>query len=207
MSAATPLSNPPVVRSLPALTRQEQACTRCELYREATQVVPGRGPRRARLMLVGEQPGDREDLAGEPFVGPAGRVLAEALAQAGVDPDEAFVTNAVKHFKFELRGKRRLHKSPNVREIEACQVWLERELALVQPRVVVALGASAARALLGRRVLLGRERGQLQPFAGDRQLIVTVHPSYLLRLRGAASRAAERERLVADLARAAAALD
>jgi uracil-DNA glycosylase len=197
---ATPLPpDPPPARSLQALAVQEQQCRRCDLYRNATQAVPGRGVRESALMLVGEQPGDREDLAGEPFVGPAGRVLAQAMSDAGIDPSKTFVTNAVKHFKFELRGKRRLHKTPNVREIEACHLWLEREIALVQPQVIVALGASAARALLRRRVVLGNERGVLQPFGDGRQLMVTVHPSYLVRLRDAQAKAAERGRLVDEL--------
>jgi DNA polymerase len=134
--------------ALAELRAAEAACTRCPLYKFATQVVPGEGRGRARMMLVGEQPGDKEDLAGQPFVGPAGRILDEALDAAGIVRNDTFVTNAVKHFKFEMRGKRRLHKRPNAYEIERCRWWLDHELAIVKPQVVVALGATAARGLL-----------------------------------------------------------
>src|SRR5262249_34552621 len=132
--------SPPAITSLRALARAEQECTRCPLYRDATQAVPGEGTSHAHLMLVGEQPGDKEDLAGKPFVGPAGRILDQALAEAGIPRDEAFVTNAVKHFKHEMRGKRRLHKRPNAYEIERCRIWLEFEQAIIKPAVIVALG-------------------------------------------------------------------
>jgi DNA polymerase len=157
-------------------------------------------------MLVGEQPGDQEDLAGLPFVGPAGQLLDRALGAAGLDRDRLFVTNAVKHFKFEPRGKRRIHMKPNSAEIEQCRWWLERELAIVRPRVVVALGASAARALLGRAVTIGRERGRLTDFGDGRQLLLTVHPSYLLRLPDPALKQQEYANFTADLAVAAAAV-
>src|SRR3954452_21934968 len=148
-------SNDVVVRTLTALAAAEAACTRCPLYQFATQAVPGEGRVRSRLMLVGEQPGDKEDLAGKPFIGPAGRILDEALTEAGIARRDAFVTNAVKHFKFEQRGKRRLHKRPNSYEIERCQWWIEQERAIVNPAAIVALGATAARSLFGRAVTIG----------------------------------------------------
>ncbi|WP_425956106.1 UdgX family uracil-DNA binding protein [Xylanimonas sp. McL0601] len=186
------------------------ACRGCELWADATQVVFSEGPDDAALMLVGEQPGDREDREGEPFVGPAGRVLADALAAAGVDPEQVYVTNAVKHFRFEQRGKRRLHKTPDVAHIRACLPWLQAEVAAVRPRVVVALGATAARAVLGRAVRVGAERGQLLPAPddGDGAVVVTTHPSALLRLRDRDGWDEAFDALAADLrtaARAAAA--
>src|SRR5258705_7052567 len=147
-----PMTEPMTYRSLAALAQAEARCTRCPLYKDATQVVPGEGSPRSRLMLVGEQPGDKEDLAGEPFVGPAGRVLDRAIAEAGLERRKVFVTNAVKHFKFEQRGKRRLHKKPNAHEIDRCRWWLEQELRLVKPELVVALGAPALRSLTGKPV-------------------------------------------------------
>src|SRR6266513_984189 len=140
----------PPINSLRELAKAENECTRCPLYKDATQAVPGEGRRNAKVMLVGEQPGDKEDLAGKPFVGPAGRLLDQALADAGIPRNETFVTNAVKHFKFEPRGKRRLHKKPNAYEIERCHWWLENERGIVKPRVTVALGATGARAVFGR---------------------------------------------------------
>src|SRR5205807_9925652 len=144
----------PKITSLQELAKAENECRRCPLYQNATQAVPGEGRRQAHLMLVGEQPGDKEDLAGKPFVGPAGRVLDQALAEAGIPREEVFVTNAVKHFKHEMRGKRRLHKRPNSYEIERCKVWLDLERAIVKPTAIVALGATAARSLLGRAVTI-----------------------------------------------------
>jgi len=191
-------------RSLRRLAALEHQCRRCELYLPATQVVPGRGARRARLMLVGEQPGDREDLAGEAFVGPAGRLLADALEEAGIDAGEVFLTNAVKHFKFEQRGKRRIHQRPRAAEIDACNLWLQRELALVKPHMVVAMGATAGRALLGRPVTVGRERGLQLELPGGGALRLTVHPSYLLRLREREDRERQYRGFVADLRAAAA---
>ena len=191
---------------LGALRAAAAGCTRCPLYAPATQTVFGEGPGHAALMLVGEQPGDQEDLAGRPFVGPAGQVLDRALAAAGVTRDRAYVTNAVKHFKFEPRGKRRIHSKPDTGEIEACRWWLDEELRLVAPRVVVALGATAARALTGRNVTIGRERGRPQSLPGGAALWITVHPSYLLRIEDRAAAEAEFERFVADLAAAQAAL-
>ncbi len=147
------------IKSLRDLTRAEQECTRCPLYRDATQVVPGEGPSRADLMLVGEQPGDKEDLAGKPFVGPAGRILDQALQDAGIARQQTFITGAVKHFKHEMRGKRRLHKRPNNYEIERCKIWLDFERDLVRPSTIVALGVTAARSVTGRTVTISKLRG------------------------------------------------
>jgi uracil-DNA glycosylase len=151
---------PPSIKSLAELHAAEAACTRCPLYASATRVVPGDGHVGARFMLVGEQPGDKEDVAGKPFVGPAGRVLDEALEEAAIPRQEAFVTNAVKHFKHEMRGKRRLHKRPNAYEIDRCRWWLDQERAIVRPAVIVALGATAARSVLGRVVTIAAMRGR-----------------------------------------------
>jgi DNA polymerase len=194
------------IRSLAALAAAEQACRRCPLYRDATQAVPGEGRAGAALMLVGEQPGDKEDLAGKPFVGPAGRVLDQALAEAGIARRDAFVTNAVKHFKHELRGKRRLHKRPNAHEIERCRVWLEVECGLVKPRAIVALGATAARSVLGRAVTIARVRGRAHALADGTPAFVTVHPSWLLRIEDEADQARERAAFIADLRLAAQAM-
>ena len=169
-------------RTIEGLREAEQACTRCPLYRHATQVVPGEGPAPARLMMVGEQPGNDEDLKGHPFVGPAGRMLDRAIADAGLDRSSIFVTNAVKHFKFERRGKRRLHKRPNAYEIERCRWWNEIERKLVKPDLVVALGATAARSLTGRTVTITKVRGKVTELEDGRRLLVTVHPSSLLRI-------------------------
>ncbi|MDP8978056.1 MAG: UdgX family uracil-DNA binding protein [Actinomycetota bacterium] len=180
-------------------------CTNCALYRDATQTVFGRGPRSARLMLVGEQPGDREDLDGRPFVGPAGQLLDRGLVDAGIDRQDVYVTNIVKHFKFIRRGKRRIHQKPNAEEISACRPWLDGELAAVRPEVVVALGATAARALLGPSFRVSRQRGEVFRRDGARYT-ATLHPSAILRLpddeRGAAL-----DDLVDDLTAAAALLD
>ncbi len=194
------------ITSLSALAAAEQACTRCPLYRNATQAVPGEGRRRARLMLVGEQPGDREDIAGRPFVGPAGKILDRALGEAGIDRGKVFVTNAVKHFKNEPRGKRRLHKRPNAREIEACHWWLDIERRIVKPQLVLALGATAARSILGRAVTIGRIRGRVQALADGSRVVVTIHPSALLRVRDEKDRAAMYRAFVDDLGAGAALL-
>ena len=180
-----------------------QGCRRCDLWRNATQGVAGEGPRRASLMLVGEQPGDQEDLQGKPFVGPAGQLLDKALQAAGVDRDDAYVTNAVKHFKFEPRGKLRLHKAPNTGEISACRWWYEHEKALVKPKVIVALGATAARQVLGRTVGLMKERGRPIPLEDGTIAFLTIHPSYALRAPSDEARAQAREMLRDDLAAAA----
>ncbi|HEX2493287.1 MAG TPA: UdgX family uracil-DNA binding protein, partial [Steroidobacter sp.] len=164
-------------------------CRDCPLWKNATQTVFGEGREGASILLVGEQPGDQEDIAGRPFVGPAGRMLDRALADAGIDRQSTYVTNAVKHFKFDppLRGKRRIHKKPNEMEIAACRQWLERELRVVDPDVVVVLGASAARAVFGRATAIGKNRGRIIPASQARtfansDILVTVHPSYLLRV-------------------------
>src|ERR1044071_6447661 len=189
----------PVVRSLSALRKAENDCHRCPLYRTATQAVPGEGPSHAKVMLVGEQPGDKEDLAGKPFVGPAGRVLDQALADAGIPRNETFVTNAVKHFKFEPRGKRRLHKKPNAYEIERCKWWFEQERAIVKPELIVALGATGARAVMGRAVTIGKLRGQALSFDDGTRVVITIHPSALLRMQDDAERHAAYAAFVKDL--------
>jgi len=185
--------------SLKALRAEEAACTRCPLYRNATQVVPGEGPARAPLMMVGEQPGDKEDRAGKPFVGPAGRVLDEAIAEAGIDRKQVFVTNAVKHFKFEPRGKRRLHKKPSAHEIERCRWWLDLERALVKPKVTVALGATAVRSLLGKPMTIGKIRGQVLEMPDGKAMVATIHPSYILRIEDEADKEAQYRAFVRDL--------
>jgi uracil-DNA glycosylase family protein len=185
--------------SLKALAKAEAECRRCPLYQDATQVVPGEGPSHAKVMLVGEQPGDKEDLAGKPFVGPAGRILDQALADAGIPRSETFVTNAVKHFKFELRGKRRLHKKPNAYEIERCKWWNELERKIVEPEVVVALGATAARSLMGRTVTITKLRGAPIDLADGARLVVTIHPSALLRTEDESDRRAKYQEFVRDL--------
>jgi len=182
-----------------ALREEAAGCTRCHLFRHATRTVFGEGPVDARLMLVGEQPGDQEDLVGRPFVGPAGQMLDRALGEAGIDRARTYVTNAVKHFKFLPRGKRRLHQKPDGPEIEACRWWLDRERLLVRPAVTVALGATAARALIGKVVTITATRGRpiALPDGGDGW--VTIHPSYLLRIEDKAAAAREYARFVADL--------
>jgi len=197
-----PVAATPPPGSLAALVEAGQACRRCGLWERATQFVPGVGPETARIMLVGEQPGDQEDLAGAPFVGPAGQMLDRALVEAGIDRVSVYVTNAVKHFKFEPRGKRRIHATPNAGEITACQFWLNQERALIRPNVTILLGASAARAVLGRTVTISRERGRPQHMPSG-VCVVTVHPSYLLRLPDEASRIREYQKFVIDLLQAA----
>ncbi|HEY0844287.1 MAG TPA: UdgX family uracil-DNA binding protein [Noviherbaspirillum sp.] len=192
----------PDTGSLEEVRRAAQGCQACPLWTNATQTVFGEGPVPARVMLVGEQPGDQEDRKGHPFVGPAGQLLDRALAEAGLDRGQVYVTNAVKHFKWEPRGKRRLHKKPVDAEIAACHPWLERELALVRPSLVVAMGATAARALLERATPIEANRGRIMPFHEDRQILITVHPSYLLRVPDA-FRAEAYARFVRDLALAA----
>jgi DNA polymerase len=190
------------IKSLAKLGEAEEHCRRCPLYRNATQAVPGRGPRQARVMLEGEQPGDQEDLAGKPFVGPAGRILDQALQDAGIARDETFVTNAVKHFKHEMRGKRRLHKRPNTHEIDRCKIWLEHERKLVKPSAIVALGVTAARGLTGKTVTISNLRQKPLALADGTALFVTVHPSSLLRIRDKSDKRAAYKALVADLKRA-----
>jgi uracil-DNA glycosylase len=195
----------PERRSLKALAGAAEGCRGCELYKDATQAVFGQGRPSARLMLVGEQPGDKEDLEGEPFVGPAGRLLDRALEEAGIDRSEAYVTNAVKHFKWKAKGKRRLHQTPRAGEIEACRPWLEAEVQAVEPEALLAMGATAARSLYGTKVKVTKDRGRplessLAPVAA-----VTIHPSALLRLRDRDEREAEFAAFVADLEAVAAA--
>jgi DNA polymerase len=193
----------PDTRSLPALRRAAEGCRACPLWKDATQTVFGEGTRNARLMLVGEQPGDREDIEGEPFVGPAGKLLSRALEQAAIEAGDIYLTNAVKHFKWRPRGKRRLHQTPRASEVEACKPWLEAEIAAVKPQALLALGATAAKALFGSSVRIGRDRGQLiesplAPFAA-----VTMHPSAILRLRDRGEREEALAGLVDDLRRVA----
>src|SRR5262249_11271437 len=178
-------------RSLTAARQDAAGCQRCPLYKDATQTVFGEGPAHARVVFVGEQPGDQEDLQGKPFVGPAGAMFDRALAEADIDRSLVYVTNAVKHFKFEPRGKRRLHKKPNNAGMGACPWWLENELKLLKPRLAVALGATAARALTGRDVTISRVRGKLMRLREGVDGFITVHPSFLLRLPDAESK--ERE--------------
>ena len=187
---------------LDELRTAEASCTRCPLYQNATQVVPGEGPNKSQIMFVGEQPGNDEDLQGRPFVGPAGRVLDRAIEDAGLDRIKIFITNAVKHFKFEQRGKRRLHKRPSAYEIERCRWWLDQERAIVNPDLVVALGATAARGVLGRTVTIAKVRGEILQGQGDSRVLVTIHPSYLLRIQegsDAAEKVEAYQRFVEDL--------
>ena len=192
--------------SLESLRTSAGGCRGCHLWEPATQTVFGEGPQGARLVLVGEQPGDKEDVEGRPFVGPAGRELDRALVSAGIDRDEVYVTNAVKHFKFEERGKRRIHKTPSQIEIKACRPWLDAEIDLLAPEAVVALGAVAGKALLGPSFRVTRERGRLLESPLAPIVVATIHPSSILRQRDEAEREAEREAMAADLAVAARAL-
>jgi uracil-DNA glycosylase family protein len=194
---------PSMIKTLAELRAAEAACTRCSLYKHATQVVPGEGPSHAKFMLVGEQPGDKEDIAGKPFVGPAGRLLDQALADAGIPRNRTFVTNAVKHFKHEMRGKRRLHKRPNAYEIARCKWWLDLERRVVKPEVVVALGATAARSLTGRAVTIAKVRGAPIDLNDGARLVVTIHPSALLRIEDEADKRAKYREFVKDLKAAA----
>jgi uracil-DNA glycosylase family protein len=189
--------------TLPALRRAAAVCEGCPLYRDATQTVFGEGPADAQIVLVGETPGDQEDQQGQPFVGPAGKVLDEALIEAGLNRDEVYVTNAVKHFKWEPRGKRRLHKKPSAREMAACHPWLEAELQVLKPKVIVCLGATAAQVLLGRAFRVSRQRGQRIMGPGGIEAIATHHPSAVLRAPEQAVRHRMRKELAADLSIAA----
>ena len=189
-----------------ALRDAAARCTGCDLYKNATQTVFGEGPESARVMLVGEQPGDAEDLAGHPFVGPAGRLLDRCLVEAGIDRRQTYVTNVVKHFKWVPRGPRRIHSKPGAVEIEACFPWLEAEISVVKPQIVVALGATAAQALFGRAFRVTRDRGRLVPFALAPCALATVHPSALLRAPDEATRRQEIDRFIEDLRRVAAIL-
>jgi uracil-DNA glycosylase family protein len=189
----------PTSPSLKMLREQAAGCRACPHWKNATQTVFGEGPQHAQIVLVGEQPGDKEDLAGKPFVGPAGLMLDRALAEAGIDRKKAYVTNAVKHFKFVPRGKIRLHQKPTTPEIKACRQWYERELISIKPDLVVAMGATAAQSVFGKMTPINKNRGRLIDLAGGIKAVVTVHPSYLLRQPDAEARAREYERFVADL--------
>ena len=187
------------IKSLTALRDAEQKCTRCPLYKNATQVVPGEGPTRARMMLVGEQPGDQEDKQGKPFVGPAGGVLVKALQDAEIDRKMVFVTNAVKHFKFEPRGKRRLHKRPNAYEIDRCHWWVDYERKIIRPDVIVALGATAIRSVSGRPITINKIRGRVISLPDGGHMLATIHPSYILRIEDDADKRRQYRQFVADL--------
>jgi uracil-DNA glycosylase family protein len=189
---------------LDQIAEEVALCRRCTLYQNATHAVFGEGPADAAIMLVGEQPGDQEDRAGRPFVGPAGRVLDRALKAAGLDRQAVYVTNAVKHFKHELRGKRRMHKQPNRGDVQVCRWWLDRELSLVEPKLVVALGLTAARELLGRTLVLSRERGRLLQFPDGRRGLVTIHPSAILRVPDETDRDERLAGFIGDLKQASA---
>jgi DNA polymerase len=192
--------------SLGSLRDAAAGCQACHLHRNATQTVFGEGPSKAGVMLVGEQPGDAEDVAGHPFVGPAGQLLDRALVEAGIDRARVYVTNVVKHFKWEPRGKRRIHAKPDVVEITACLPWLQAELEVVKPRIVVCLGATAAQALLGRKFKVTQQRGQFVPSELAPLVTATVHPSSILRAPDDETRRAERARFVEDLKKVAKAL-
>lgn len=198
VEATTPVATPPKSRSLGVLAREAAACTACDLWRDATQTVFGEGPGDARMVIVGEQPGDREDTTGHPFVGPAGGVLDRALAAAEIDRSSVYLTNAVKHFKFRRVGKKRLHQRPDRGEVEICKPWLFAELRALQPEVVVALGATAALGLLGKRATIASSRGRVHDSPVGK-LVITYHPSALLRIDDREDAAARFAELVADL--------
>jgi uracil-DNA glycosylase len=185
--------------SLKTLRGEAAGCRACPLWKNATQTVFGEGPQDAPMMLVGEQPGDKEDLAGKPFVGPAGQMLDRALEEAGIDRRKVYVTNAVKHFKFVARGKIRLHQKPNTSEIKTCRQWYERELKSIKPVLVVAMGATAAQSVFGKITPINKNRGRLIDLDDGFKALVTVHPSYLLRLPDADAKAREYARFVDDL--------
>jgi uracil-DNA glycosylase family protein len=199
MSSENSPAQPPTGVGLAGLREAAAGCRACELWEPATQTVFGEGPETARIVFVGEQPGDQEDRAGEPFVGPAGKLLDRALADAGIDRRDAYVTNAVKHFRWEARGSRRLHKRPGVEHVRACAPWLEAEIAVVRPRVVVCLGATAAQALLGRDFRVTRRRGEFFETDGGHLLTATVHPSSILRAPDEEARRSQMAAFVADL--------
>jgi uracil-DNA glycosylase family protein len=196
MTAADYIPEHPTLR---ALREGVQKCRGCDLYRYATQAVFGEGPLKARIALVGEQPGDEEDRQGRPFVGPAGKLLDKALEEAGIERADVYVTNAVKHFKFEERGKRRIHKKPRVSEIKACNPWLKAEISLVKPEVIVCLGATATLALLGPKYRLTQERGKFVEHPWGPHVTATIHPSAVLRAPDAQQRHEEYRKFVDDL--------
>jgi len=187
--------------NLPGLKAAAAGCRACDLYKTGTQTVFGEGAQHAKVMFVGEQPGDREDIEGKPFVGPAGRLLDEALRAAGIDRTEVYITNAVKHFKWKPQGKRRLHQRPNAAEINACRPWLDAEIAVVKPQILVCLGATTAQALLGRDFRVSLQRGQFIERPGLPLMMATVHPSSILRAPDDESRELEMQAFVADLRR------
>jgi DNA polymerase len=189
----------PAERTLPAMAEAAQGCRGCDLYANATQAVIGQGRPGADVMLIGEQPGDREDREGAPFVGPAGKLLDTALERAGIDRDEVYLTNAVKHFKWEPRGKRRIHKKPNTEEIRACNPWLQAELNVVKPKVIVCLGATAAQAVIGRGFRVTQHRGEFVDTPLEPLVTATVHPSSILRAQDDGTRRSEMEAFVRDL--------
>ena len=199
--AKRPSSSSNLAAAWETLKDEAAHCTRCDLYKYATQTVFGEGSLKADILFVGEQPGDQEDLAGRPFVGPAGQVFDAALEEAGIDRARTYVTNSVKHFKFVQRGKRRLHSKPNGGEIQACRWWIDHERDLIKPPVTVALGATAARSLIGKVVTISGTRGQPLTLADGGECWVTIHPSFLLRIREDEDRHAERKRFVDDLKR------
>jgi DNA polymerase len=192
-------ARPPDTSSLAEVLAAASKCTACHLYKRATQTVFGEGPKGAPMMLVGEQPGDFEDVAGKPFVGPAGKIMDRALEEAGIDRSQVYVTNVVKHFKWEPRGKRRIHQKPNSREVAACRPWLEAELRLVKPKLLVCLGATAAQAIFGPSFRVTRERGKVLSSKFAPRVLATVHPSSLLRQPDEESREREYRRFVVDL--------
>ena len=185
--------------SIASLREAAKSCRRCPLWRDATQTVFGEGPDNAKVVFVGEQPGDQEDLAGKPFVGPAGKVFDAILDDAGVDRQKVYVTNAVKHFKFEPRGKRRIHSKPNAGEVQACRWWLDQEFELIKPHLAVALGATAALSLLGKATPVMKMRGQVIEREDGLRVFITIHPSFILRIREPADKEAERERFLHDM--------
>jgi DNA polymerase len=189
----------PEAEDIPELREEAKGCRRCPLWRDATQTVFGEGPENADVIFVGEQPGDQEDLAGKPFVGPAGRIFDSILDDAAIDRRKVYVTNAVKHFKFEPRGKRRIHSKPNAGEIQACRWWLDKELDLIKPKLVVALGATAAQTLLGKAVPITKMRGDVVEREDGLRVFLTIHPSFILRIRGHEDKEAERERFLKDM--------
>jgi DNA polymerase len=189
----------PARKSLPVLRQAVQLCRGCDLYLNATQAVFGAGKAKANVFLIGEQPGNDEDLKGQPFIGPAGKLLDRALVDAGIDRAEVYVTNAVKHFKFEERGKRRIHAKPGAREISACRPWLEAEIQVVTPRILVCLGATASQTVLGKDFRLTQHRGVPMEHAWASRVLATIHPSAILRIGDADQRHAEYERFVGDL--------
>jgi len=195
---------PPRPRSVNELSEAAAGCRACDLWEKATPTVFGEGAASARMMLVGEQPGDKEDLEGKPFVGPAGRILDEGLQGAGIDRSRAYVTNAVKHFRFTQRGKRRLHEKPNAQQIRACRPWLESEIAVVKPHIIVLLGATAAQAVMGPAFRVSKQRGEVLPSPLGIPVLATVHPSAILRATDGVSREAAIASFIADLKVAAA---